>query len=135
MGLPDLELHVRMTLAAIPEMHLPVRFYYLRTDPYAVQVFFDVTPDQVVHWAFARELLDQGMEAATGLGDVRIAPTGPLEDRRISIELETPDGYARLEGPAAPIKAWLARTHESVPAGSEAELLHIDRLLDEFLAR
>lgn len=135
MGFPGLELKTHMTLVADPDTRVPVpvRLYYKDTDPYAVQFSFDVTPDEVVRWTFARELLAQGITAPAGLGDVKITPVGPLQDRSISIELETPDGYARLEGMAAPIKEWLAKTYAAVAAGQESKAVDIDRLLDELL--
>jgi sporulation and cell division protein SsgA len=133
MGSPELELNIHLTLAVASDLHVrvPVRFSYVCADPYAVRVSFHITPDRVVHWTFARELLDQGMKAAAGLGDVRIVPIEPSLGQHFSIELESPDGYARLEGPVAPVKAWIAKTHEAVPAGSETALLDIDRFLDE----
>ncbi|MYR56268.1 SsgA family sporulation/cell division regulator [Streptomyces sp. SID625] len=133
MDFPGLELKILMTLVAGPDtgVFVPVRLYYKDTDPYAVHFSFDVTPDQVVSWAFARELLAQGITAPAGLGDVRITPVGPLQDRSLCIELESPDGYARLEGPAASVKTWLAKTFEAVPAGRESESVDIDSFLDE----
>ncbi|MEU9602640.1 SsgA family sporulation/cell division regulator [Streptomyces sp. NPDC048109] len=135
MGFPGLELKVRMSLVAGPDLRVfvPVRLYYRNTDPYAVQFSFDVTPDHVVRWTFARELLDQGLTAPAGIGDVKITPIGPHQNRHLRIELESPDGYARLEGPAASVKAWLAKTFEVVPAGRESESVDIDSFLDELL--
>jgi hypothetical protein len=135
MGFPGLELKTHMTLVAAPDtrVFVPVRLYYKDTDPYAVQFSFDVTPDQVVRWTFARELLAQGITTPAGLGDVKITPVGPLQDRIISIELESPDGYARLEGAVAPIDEWLAKTYETVAAGQESKAVNIDSLLDELL--
>ncbi|MFI1408760.1 SsgA family sporulation/cell division regulator [Streptomyces sp. NPDC020707] len=135
MGFPDLELKIRMTLVAGPDWRVPVpvRLHYKNTDPYAVQFIFDVTPDDVVRWRFARELLDQGLTAPAGLGDVKITPIGPLHNRCLSIELESPHGYALLEGPLASVKAWLAKTFEVVPAGRESEAVDIDSFLDELL--
>ncbi|WP_405814515.1 SsgA family sporulation/cell division regulator [Streptomyces sp. NBC_01390] len=135
MDFPDLELKIRMTLVTDPDLSVfvPVRLYYKNTDPYAVQASFDVSPDTVVRWTFARELLAQGLTAPAGIGDVKITPIGPHQNRCLSIELESHDGYARLEGPAASVKAWLAKTFEVVPAGRESESVNIDRLLDELL--
>ncbi|GAA3898369.1 SsgA family sporulation/cell division regulator [Streptomyces sp. NPDC003328] len=135
MSRPDLALNICLTLAVSSDLHVrvPVRFSYVCADPYAVQISFNITADRKVHWTFARELLAQGMKAAVGLGDIRIAPIESLLDQRFSIELEPPDGFARLEGPVAPIKAWIAKTHEVVPAGSEAGLVDIDRFLEEIL--
>ena len=137
MGFPGLELKIRMSLVAGPDLRVfvPVRLYYKNTDPYAVQFSFDVTPDDVVRWTFARELLDQGLTAPAGIGDVKITPIGPHQNRRLRIELESPDGYARLEGPAAPIKEWLAETYTAVAAGQESKAVDIDSLLDKFLTR
>ncbi|KUJ33550.1 SsgG protein [Streptomyces sp. NRRL F-5122] len=133
MGYPDLELNVCLTLAVTSDLQVrvPARFSYVCADPYAVQVSFHITSDRVVQWTFARELLDQGMTAATGIGDVRIAPIQPSLGRHFSIELKSPDGFARLEGPVAPIRAWIAKTHEAVPTGSETALLDLDRFLEE----
>ncbi|MEV0186074.1 SsgA family sporulation/cell division regulator [Streptomyces sp. NPDC050625] len=132
MSSPDLELNIDLALVVTPDLHIrvPVRFSYACTDPYAVQLSFQVTPDHMVHWTFARELLDQGMRTVAGLGDVRITPI-EQGGQYFSIELEPPDGYARLEGPVAPVEAWIAKTHEAVPAVSETVLLDIDRFLEE----
>jgi hypothetical protein len=137
MSSPDLELTIDMALTLAPDfdVRVPVQFSYGCADPYAVQVSFHITPDQVVHWTFARELLDRGMRAAAGLGDVKIAPIEPSVGQYFSIELEPPDGYARFEGPVAPVRAWIAKTYEVVPAGSETVLLDIDRFLEEHSGR
>ncbi|WP_331254554.1 SsgA family sporulation/cell division regulator [Streptomyces halstedii] len=97
-----------------------------------MQFSFDVTPDQVVQWTFARELLDQGLTAPTGIGDVKISPID--QSRRFRIELESPSGYACLEGPAASVKAWLAKTFEAVPAGRESESVDLDSFLAQVLS-
>lgn len=135
MDFPGLELKIRMTLVVSPDtrVFVPVWLYYKDTDPYAVQVSFDVTPDKVVRWTFARELLAQGLTAPAGIGDVKITPIGPHRNRCFNIELESADGYARLEGPAASVKAWLAKTFEVVPAGRESESVDVDSFLDELL--
>ncbi|WP_327357850.1 SsgA family sporulation/cell division regulator [Streptomyces sp. NBC_01304] len=130
-----MELKIRMTLVVDPDtcVFVPVRLYFKNTDPYAVHFSFDVTPDYVVQWTFARELLAQGLSEPVGIGDVKITPIGPHQDRCLSIELESTHGYARLEGPAASVEAWLAKTFEAVPAGREFEFVDIDSFLDELL--
>ncbi|MEU7320909.1 SsgA family sporulation/cell division regulator [Streptomyces griseoviridis] len=135
MNFPGLELKIRMAFVAGPDMRLlvPVRLYYTDTDPYAVQFSFDVAPDQVVRWTFARELLYQGLTAPAGIGDVKITPIGPHRNRCFSIELESADGYACLEGPGASVTAWLAKTFEVVPEGRESESVDIDSFLDKLL--
>ncbi|MGW1496137.1 SsgA family sporulation/cell division regulator [Streptomyces sp. NPDC002402] len=136
MGFPGLEKKIRMTLVTEQDVRVPVpvRLYYLSADPYAVQLSFDVSPDEVVRWTFARELLAQGMTAPAGIGDVKITPIGATQDPSFSIELEAPEGLARLEGLVAPVKSWLDKTYEAVPAGSEADAIDIDSILEELLA-
>ncbi len=133
----DLELKIHLTFDVAPDLHVrvPTRFSYVCADPFAVHASFHLTPDRAVHWTFARELLDQGMHAAAGLGDVRIAPIEGCMGLVFSLELESPEGYARLEGPVAPVKAWLDTTYEAMPAGSEAAVLDFSRLLEEHSGR
>lgn len=73
-GLSCMELKIRMTLVVDPDtcVFVPVRLYFKNTDPYAVHFSFDVTPDYVVQWTFARELLAQGLSEPVGIGDVKI---------------------------------------------------------------
>ncbi|MFZ3491658.1 SsgA family sporulation/cell division regulator [Streptomyces sp. 5.8] len=136
MGFPGLEKKIHMTLVGRhgTRVPVPVRLYYLSADPYAVQFSFDVLPDEVVLWTFARELLAQGMTAPAGIGDVKITPIGATQDPSFSIELESPDGFARLEGLVAPVTSWLDETYEAVPENGESDALDIDRILDELLA-
>lgn len=133
----ELELNIFLTLRAASDLHVrvPVRFSYVNRDPYAVQAIFRIAPGQVVHWMFARDMLDEGMQTAVGIGDVKIAPIESSLGRCFSIELETPDGYACLTGSVTPVRAWIAKTYEAVPAGCESEFLNIDRFLDEHSGR
>ncbi|MER7742935.1 SsgA family sporulation/cell division regulator [Streptomyces sp. NPDC096538] len=133
----ELELNTQLTLIVTSDLHLrvPARFLYVSTDPYAVQVTFNITPDRGAQWTFARELLDQGLKTTAGTSDVRIAPIDPSQGHDFAIEFESPSGFARFEGFADPIKSWIARTYEVVPVGSESSFLEVDRFLDEVLAR
>ncbi len=137
MSSSGLELNTYLTLAVTADLcvSVPTQFSYVHTDPYAVQVCFHVTPAWKVRWTFARELLDQGMKAAVGHGDVRIAPVEPSMGEYFSIELDSPYGHARLEGHAPPVEAWIATTYEAVPAGSETALLDLDRFFEEHSGR
>jgi hypothetical protein len=137
MDSPDLELNTCLTLRTASDLRVrvPVRFSYVSRDPYAVQATFHIAPGQVVHWTFARELLDEGVQTAAGIGDVKVAPIESSSGRHFSIELETPDGYARFTGAVAPVRAWIAKTYNAVPAGSESAFLDIDRFLEEHSGR
>lgn len=65
---------------------------------------------------------------------MKITPIGTTQNPSFSIELETSEGFARLEGMATPVKSWLDKTYEAVPAGSESDALDIDSILEELLA-
>ena len=106
---------------------------YEATDPFAVHL--DIAAgDGIVRWSFARELLTEGVEQATGAGDVRIIPVGGAQGRRIRIVLTSPDGAATLEAPLTEMVEFLAATFESVPTGSESSLIDLDALVDALLA-
>lgn len=54
------------------------------------------------------------------MSDVRIALIEPSQGHDFSIEFESPSRFARLEGVAAPIRPWVAKTREVAPAGGES---------------
>ncbi|MFJ9729376.1 SsgA family sporulation/cell division regulator [Streptomyces sp. NPDC101209] len=131
----ELKIHLALEVSAELQVSVPARFSYMSADPYAVHASFYLTPDRLVHWVFARDLLDQGMYEAAGIGDVRIAPIDGGLGFLFSIELESSHGYARLEGPVAPVKEWIATTYEAVPAGSETAPLDTNRFFEEHSGR
>ena len=106
---------------------------YDATDPFAVHL--DIAAgDGVVGWSFARDLLTDGVEQATGAGDVRIIPVGGAAGRRVRVVLTSPDGAATLEAPLSEMVEFLAATFEAVPTGTESDLIDLDALLDALLA-
>ncbi|MFI1730284.1 SsgA family sporulation/cell division regulator [Streptomyces acidicola] len=128
------ELELRLVLS--PECSIPVRAVlgYRSDDPYAVHVAFHIDSDQPVHWTFARELLVEGVFRPCGHGDVRVWPAKAQGRSVVLMALSSPSGEALLEAPAAQVSAWLERTLQAVPPGSEAVRLHIDDGLAELLA-
>ena len=106
---------------------------YDATDPFAVHL--DIAAgDGIVRWSFARELLTDGVEQATGTGDVRIIPVGGAHGRRVRIVLTSPDGAATLEAPLSEMVEFLAATYDAVPSGAESDLVNLDALIDQLLA-
>ncbi|MGC7098610.1 SsgA family sporulation/cell division regulator [Amycolatopsis lurida] len=103
------------TFAAGPAP-LPAELSYDTSDPYAVAVNFH-TGRGTVQWMCARDLLADGLLAPAGLGDLRISPA--TDPEFVVFELITPDGEAVMEAPSAEIAAFLDRTYEKIPAGSE----------------
>ncbi|MEU5896426.1 SsgA family sporulation/cell division regulator [Streptomyces venezuelae] len=76
------------------ERALPVVLRYSAQDPLAIQMVF---PSQAsldgaeVTWIFARELLEEGMSAPSGSGDVHIWPCGRA---RTVLEFRSHQGVA-----------------------------------------
>ncbi|WP_338677004.1 SsgA family sporulation/cell division regulator [Streptomyces sp. SCSIO 30461] len=128
------ELELKLVLSPEQSVPVPARLTYRTADPYAVHITFHIGSDRPVDWAFARELLVEGVFRPSGHGDVRIWPTKVDERSVILIALTSPDGDALLEAPAAQVAAWLERTLRAVPPGTEAESFGIDDALAELLA-
>ncbi|WP_128378620.1 SsgA family sporulation/cell division regulator [Streptomyces cavernae] len=125
-----------LELVLSPEHSIPVpaRLTYRSDDPYAVHISFHIGSEHTVHWTFARELLVEGVFRPCGRGDVRVWPTKGAGRCTVMMALNSPDGDALLEAPAALVSAWLERTLRLVPPGTESERLGIDDGLAELLA-
>jgi hypothetical protein len=130
------EMTMKMIVSA--QRHAPVlaRLRYATDDPYAVHVAFHAGTDRPVHWAFARDLLVEGLFRACGQGDVRVWPGRGVECGApvLLLALSSPGGDALLEAPADEVSGWLAHTLRMVPRGREGELLDLDGPLAELLA-
>ncbi|MFI8826327.1 SsgA family sporulation/cell division regulator [Streptomyces sp. NPDC053431] len=106
---------------------------YDREDPYAVSMAFPppATLEGVeVSWAFARELLAQGVEGPAGVGDVRLRPYG--YDRTV-VEFHAPEGVAMVHVRTSELRSFLERSQHLVPAGLEHEYLDWDADLAHLL--
>lgn len=102
---------------------VPTRLEWSAGDPLAVTVAF--CPGRRartrVAWALARELLDDGLRAACGMGDVRVEPF--LD--RVLLTLDNSAERAVFALPAGVVRGFLAATVEQVPLG--AEQVDVDR--------
>ncbi|GHJ41831.1 SsgA family sporulation/cell division regulator [Streptomyces sp. TS71-3] len=121
-------------VAAAPRMPtVSATLHYDRSDPFAVRMTFPAaaTLEGVeVCWTFARELLDDGMEDASGEGDVHIRPYG--YDRTV-LEFHAPEGTALVHVRSHELRRFLRRTHTLVPAGEEGQHLDLDQDLDQLM--
>lgn len=111
---------------------VPASFHYSAHEPLSVIADF-TSGDVAVKWVFARELLRGGLERPVGQGDVTCWPADSSGGRKVCIGLHSPSGEALLEAPADEIEAFLARSYEVVPEGSEMEHLDIDGLISDLL--
>ena len=113
---------------------VPAGLRYDSGDPFAVAlVFHDGSGPNI--WTFARELLSEGLHAASGDGDVHVSPHRSDQGQAILlIQLATNDGAALLQANPAEIEAFLALSHDLVAPGDESTCLDIDALIGEILA-
>ncbi|WP_101258715.1 SsgA family sporulation/cell division regulator [Streptomyces barkulensis] len=129
---------VQARLITVPSVtrEVTVGLRYDRHDPFAVSLVFppDVSLDgQEVVWVFSRELLEDGLRAAVGLGDVHIRPSGPERPEQTVIELRAPEGVAVIEFDSTGLLRFLHGTYGVVPGGSEHLELDLDRGLTSLL--
>lgn len=120
---------------------IPVELKYEATDPYAVRLTFHLPGDAPVTWAFGRELLVDGVNGATGDGDVRVSPVeregggvGELPGE-VHIRLQVGSDQALFRAGVAPVIAFLDRTDKLVPLGQEQALADFEADLDQALDR
>ncbi|MET7858041.1 SsgA family sporulation/cell division regulator [Streptomyces sp. NPDC005318] len=117
-------------VASAPRMEtLPATLQYDRRDPFAVRMAFPAPATlegTEVSWEFSRELLAEGMDAAAGVGDVRIRPFG--YDRTV-LEFHAAEGIAMVHVRTGELRHFLERAQELVPSGQEHRFLDLDRRL------
>ncbi|WAX79781.1 SsgA family sporulation/cell division regulator [Streptomyces sp. KMM 9044] len=130
------EREVELRLILSPERDVPVRarLGYRTDDPYAVHITFHIDSGHPVHWIFARELLIEGVFRPCGSGDVRVWPSKAEGRSVVLVALNSPEGRALLEAPAAQVSSWLERTLWLVPPGSESAQFGLDDELASLLA-
>lgn len=115
---------------------LMASLYYTAADPYAVRLAFHLGISEPVEWVIARELLTDGLDGCTGLGDVRVWPADggePGTGSVLYIALTSPSGEALFEAPRAEITSFLRNTLRIVPAGAESAVIDIDAELADLL--
>ncbi|MGW1884987.1 SsgA family sporulation/cell division regulator [Streptomyces sp. NPDC001970] len=121
-------------VASAPQMEsVPATLRYDPADPFAVSMDFPppaTLEGTQVSWAFSRELLAEGMEAPTGLGDVRVRPYG--YDRTV-LEFHAPEGTAMIHVRSSELRRFLERAQGLIPAGCEHLHLDLDGDLAELL--
>jgi Streptomyces sporulation and cell division protein, SsgA len=104
---------------------LEVEMRYDTTDPYAVAASFQPGRDDCVEWAFARDLLADGLIGNAGDGDIRIRPS--VNDvEMVVVELRSPSGEALFEAPAEDLADFLDETYGIVMPGDEHLWVDID---------
>ncbi|MGJ7442746.1 SsgA family sporulation/cell division regulator [Aquipuribacter sp. MA13-6] len=131
----DVEVTLRLVVPDAGPVPLPVSLRYVAADPYAVRALFRGGDGETsVEWVFSRELLVDGMERATGLGDVHVWPSRGSDGDIVVIALSSPDGRAVLHADADDLRLFIGRTLSVVPAGQEARHLDLDDVVSRLTA-
>lgn len=100
-------------------------------EPFAVTVAFRTERGRWIEWTFARDLLATGLTEPAGLGDVRIRPDLSEDEELLTLEIESPDGYAAFELEREDVRSFLESSYELVPLGAESEHFDVDGLIEE----
>ncbi|MGV9878529.1 SsgA family sporulation/cell division regulator [Streptomyces sp. NPDC003006] len=115
------------------ERGLSVVLRYSAEDPFAVQLTFpsEASLDGMeVTWIFARQLLEDGLRAPAGSGDVHIWPCGRA---RTVMEFHAYHGLALVQFDRIALRRFLMRSYAVVPAGGEESSLDLDQGLSRLL--
>jgi len=124
---------IHAELVALYDGTTPVRsrWSYRADHPYTVTAAFQTDRDRWVEWAFSRDLLVEGLDGPSGLGDVRMHPEAERGLNMLVVEIESPEGYAVLELDHDGVASFLEATAGVVPLGEEEAHFDVDALIEE----
>ncbi|CAL9457792.1 hypothetical protein SUDANB120_02574 [Streptomyces sp. enrichment culture] len=97
---------------------IPVALRYAPAEPLAVRIVFPagLSPEGTDNeWVLPRALLESGLQAPTGTGDVRVWPCGRVQ---AVVELHSPEGVAVIQFDIAALRRFLRRAAASAPAAA-----------------
>ncbi|MFD8796367.1 SsgA family sporulation/cell division regulator, partial [Streptomyces vinaceus] len=93
---------------------IPVALRFAPEEPLAVRIVFPagLSPENTENeWVFPRALLEAGLQAPTGTGDVRVWPCGRVQ---AVVEFHSPEGVAVIQFDIAALRRFLRRTNAAV---------------------
>ncbi|MFE1791310.1 SsgA family sporulation/cell division regulator [Streptomyces sp. NPDC059525] len=96
---------------------IPVALRFAPSEPLAVRIVFpaELSPEGTDNeWVFPRALLEAGLLAPTGTGDVRVWPCGRVQ---AVVEFHSPEGVAVIQFDSAVLRRFLRRTYATPAAG------------------
>ncbi|MCX5198960.1 SsgA family sporulation/cell division regulator [Streptomyces sp. NBC_00249] len=97
---------------------IPVALRFTPAEPLAVRIVFpaELSPEDTDNeWVFPRALLEAGLSAPTGTGDVRVWPCGRVQ---AVVEFHSPEGVAVVQFDIAALRRFLRRTNATSPASA-----------------
>ncbi|HSP38470.1 MAG TPA: SsgA family sporulation/cell division regulator [Frankiaceae bacterium] len=115
-----------LVVAGGPPLPVTSQFSFSRHDPYAITLRFLVDGDHWVTWIFARDLLEQGITASIGEGDVQIWPGEQDGARCVFLHTRSPHGAATFVLSLTIVVEFLLSTLAVVPSGTESDFLDLD---------
>lgn len=120
------DLVVDLVVADGPPLPVTSQFEFAQHDPYAVTLRFLVDGAQWVTWTFARELLERGITADVGEGDVQVWPGERDNVRCVFLHTSSPHGAATFVLSLPVVVEFLLSTYALVPSGTESDFLDLD---------
>jgi hypothetical protein len=111
------------------EAELDAELRYDPADPFAVSLAIGVECGEPVVWTFARDLLNAGVSAPSGEGDITIEPDTAAalndDERALRITLAT-DCLATMTASSDRVVEFLMETYAVVPTGTELDRVDFD---------
>ncbi|MFD5597760.1 SsgA family sporulation/cell division regulator [Streptomyces griseorubiginosus] len=120
---PELVLDIERVLDVAARQTIRATFGFDPAAPLVVSLLLVVEGGPRVLWRIGRDLMQQGLRSASGLGDVQMWPACPDEGGTAWLQLASRDMAALFELPVPPLEEWLEHTYELVPAGREPAMI------------
>ena len=127
------EIFLRMVVDLDRTIDVPCAMEYRAEEPFAIRATFR-TGSADIEWTFARELLAEGMTRPSGEGDVVVWPEYSGTTPLVLLALNSPSGQAVLEADRELVQAFLDRTYDIVPSGSEDMEPDVERWISLILS-
>lgn len=114
-------LRLRLDMILSPSIRTPhmADFDYDETDPLTVSVTLHTLEGSVVRWIISRDLLFDGTEEPSGIGDVRLWPSVAGPRRVVLMRLEVQGVSCLFEMDLMHLQEWLLETFQLVHPGTE----------------
>ncbi|WP_406320077.1 SsgA family sporulation/cell division regulator [Streptomyces sp. NBC_00519] len=127
---------VRLVVAEGVDRPVMLDLSYDRGDPYAVSLTFHMCTDATVRWVVGRDLLLDGLEKLTGVGDIQVWPSRRPWAGKVHIALCpcAKEEAVVVTASARALEAFLRRTLAMVPSGTEECHLDVDAAVHQLLS-
>ncbi|MFF2996618.1 SsgA family sporulation/cell division regulator [Streptomyces sp. NPDC057950] len=126
----SLRLQIHRILGPSVRIPLGASFHYTEADPLAVRVELHTPEGPVVRWAVSRDLLYDGTEEPSGMGDVRLWPSLAQSHRVVCMRLEAGGLSCLFEIDLRRLQDWLVETFAMVHPGTEFGQMDWDLVLE-----